>query len=247
MNKEREKLILEKIIKEKKVYVKELAREIYASEPSIRRDLQHLEKQGYLKRVHGGAILEESNNSAMKIPFVIRELEESDEKLKMAKKAAELVHDGYTIMLDGSSSAYNIIPFLSGKSKLTVITNGIRALQRAGEYNINVYSTGGHFLPSCQTLVGEEAHKMIESFNADILFFSCRGLSEDGILTDFSIEEDTARQYMLRHARIKVLLCSGQKLGKKYMHTLCTTNDIDYIISNVPIPDGLKDKELQAQ
>lgn len=61
MNKEREKLILEKLIKEKRVYVKALASEIYASEPSIRRNLQSLEKQRFLKRIHGGAILEENN------------------------------------------------------------------------------------------------------------------------------------------------------------------------------------------
>ncbi len=244
MNKEREKLILERIIKEKRVYVKELAKEIYASEPSIRRDLQSLEKQGFVKRIHGGAILEESHASAIKIPFMIRELEQSDEKLKMAKRAAELVQDGYTIMLDGSSSAYNIIPFLRGKNNLTIITNGIKALQRAGEYNINVYSSGGHLLASCQTLVGEEAHRTISSFNADVFFFSCRGLTEDGVLTDISIEEDTARQYMLRSSKTRVLLCNSKKLGKRYMHTLCTKEDVDYIISDVPLPNGLKDKEL---
>ncbi len=244
MNKEREKIILEKIIKDKRVYVKSLAREIYASEPSIRRDLQNLEKQGFLKRVHGGAILEESSTSALKIPFVIRELEQSDEKLKMAKKAAELVRDGYTVMLDGSSSAYNIIPFLSEKSNITIITNGIKALQRAGEYNINAFSTGGYLLPSCQTLVGEAAHRMISSFNADILFFSCRGLTEEGLLTDFSIEEDAARQHMMKRSKTKVLLCSSNKLGKKYMHTICTKDDIEYIVSDISLPEALNDKQI---
>ncbi len=244
MNKDREKLILEKIISEKRVYVKDLAKEIYASEPSIRRDLKSLENQGLLKRVHGGAILEESNTSRMKIPFLIREMEQSNEKLIMAKKASQLVKDGYTIMLDGSSSAYNIIPFLTVKHDLTIITNGIKALNRAGELGINIYSTGGLLSPSCLILTGSEAHKTINSFNADICFFSCRGLTEDGLLTDISIEEDTARQLMISRARTKVLLCGSKKIGKKYMHTLCTKNDIDYIISDVPLPEALADKEF---
>ncbi len=239
MNKEREKIILEKILKDKKVYVKKLAKEIYASEPSIRRDLQSLEKQGFIKRIHGGAILEENNTSNMKIPFIIRELEQSNEKLEMAKKASELVNDGYTIMLDGSSSAYNIIPFLTGKRNITIITNGVKALTRAGELGINAYSTGGHLLASCLSLVGEEAHKTIESFNADICFFSCRGLSEEGLLTDISIEEDVARQYMLKNSKTKVFLCNSAKIGKKYMHTLCSVDDIDLIISNVKLPESL--------
>ncbi len=243
MNKEREKLILEKLIKEKRVYVKKLAREIYASEPSIRRDLATLEKEGMLKRIHGGAILDESNTSRMKIPFLIRELEQSNEKLLIAEKASKLVKDGYTIMLDASSSAYSIIPFLSGKDNITIVTSGVKAITRAGEYGINTYSTGGHLLPSCLSLVGEEAYKTINSFNADIFFFSCRGLTEDGLLTDISIEEDAVRQLMMKRSKIKVLLCNSGKIGKKYMHTLCDENDIDYIISDIKLPEALRDKE----
>lgn len=243
MNKEREKLILEKLIKEKRVYVKDLANEIFASEPSIRRDLQSLEKQGFLKRVHGGAILEENSNSNMKIPFIIRELEQSNEKLIIAKKAAELVTDGFTIMLDGSSSAYSVIPFLRNKKNLTIITNGIKAVTRAGEYGINAYSTGGKLLPSCLTLVGDEAIKTVSSFNADIFFFSCRGLTADGQLTDISIEEDTIRLKMMKNANTSVLLCASKKIGQKYVHNICTKDSIDYIVSDIELPDSLAEKE----
>ncbi len=231
MNKEREKLIIEKLIKEKRVYVKDLAREIYASEPSIRRDLQSLEKQGLIKRIHGGAILEESASSKIKIPFFLRELEQSDEKLIMAKNAAELVNDNDIIMLDSSSSAYALIPFLATKNNLTIITNSVKSVIRAGEYGINAYSTGGHFLSTCQSFVGEEAHSIIESFNPNILFFSCRGLTWDGLLTDFSIEENLIRRKMLKKAQKKVFLCNSVKVGKKYLHTLCKSEEIDFIIS----------------
>ncbi len=243
MNKEREKFILEQLIRDKRVYVKDLAREMYTSEPSIRRDLQSLEKQGFLRRIHGGAILEENSTSGMKIPFALRELEQSKEKLLMAKKAAALIHDGDTIMLDASSSAYNILPFLTDKSNLTIITNGIKALTGAGEQHIHVYSTGGHLLSSCQALVGEEAHKTIASFNADIFFFSCRGLAQDGTLTDISIEEDIVRQHMMRQASKVVFLCNSRKIGKRYMHTLCHATDVDVIISDVTLPEGLQNKQ----
>ena len=60
MNKEREKLILEKLVRQKKVTVKEIAKELYVSEPSVRRDFISLEKQNLIKRIHGGAIIEET-------------------------------------------------------------------------------------------------------------------------------------------------------------------------------------------
>ena len=235
MNKEREKHILQKILKSKSVTVKELARELYASEPSIRRDLTALEAQGFIRRVHGGAVLEERSDSLVKIPFVMRELENSDAKLIIAKKAAELVSDGDTVMLDASSSACALIPFLAKKSNITVITSGVKALTRLTEYGINTYSTGGHVIASCLSLVGADACDTLASYNADIAFFSCRGVSDDGMLTDISIEENTVRQAMIKRAKRAYLLCASEKFGKCYMHNLCHADDIDGVISETDL------------
>lgn len=235
MNSERQKQILEKLLIHKKVTVKDLAKELYTSEPSIRRDLTDLEKQKLLKRIHGGAILEENGNSALKIPFVIREMEQADAKVIIAKKAIELIKDNDVIFLDASSSAYNLIPYLPLKNNLTVITSGVKALTKLGEYNIKTISTGGELMPSCLALVGEEAYKTIERINADIAFFSCRGLSDDGYLTDISPAENYVRQKMMEHAKQAFLLCAGEKVGKKYFHNLCTTRDISGVISETDL------------
>ena len=80
MSTEREKQILEILLKEKRVGVPQLAKALFVSEPSVRRDLQSLEKKNLIKRVHGGAILEESALSKNKIPFLIREYEQSGAK-----------------------------------------------------------------------------------------------------------------------------------------------------------------------
>ena len=180
MNKEREKSILEIAIKEKAVTVKNLAQRLYSSEPSIRRDLCSLEKQGLLKRTHGGAVLNENALNEIKIPFLIRELEKSDEKIKIARIAAELVEDESVIFLDASTSAYFMIPFLAEKRNLIVITNGIKALTALSENNISCIGTGGEVINSCLAFVGEEAHRTIERYNANFCFFACRGISEDG-------------------------------------------------------------------
>ena len=233
MDADRRKRILEKVLIQKSITVKDLAKELYASESSIRRDLAELEKEKLIKRVHGGAILEENGNSAMKIPFMIRELEQIDAKIIMAKKAIEYVHDNDVIFLDASSSAYNIIPYLPLRNNLTVITSGVKALSKLGEYNIKTISTGGELLPTCLALVGEEAYKTIERFNADVTFFSCRGLSEDGKLTDISPAENYVRQKMIQHSKNAFLLCAGEKIGKCFHHNLCHVSEISGVISEV--------------
>ncbi len=231
MNKDREKKILEEILKNKKITVKEIAKKLYASEPSIRRDLVSLEKQNLIKRIHGGAIIEENGISATKIPFVLREMEQSDAKVIMAKKAAELVCDNDVIFLDASTSAYNIIPYLALKNNITVITCGIKALNKLSEYNIRTICTGGTLIPSCLALVGDDAYTIIEQNNADIFFFSCRGLSDDGYLTDISEQENYIRRKMMKNAKKTYLLCASEKFGKKYYHNLCHKDDIDGIIT----------------
>ena len=230
MNKEREKSILEIAIKEKVVMVKNLAQRLYSSEPSIRRDLCSLEKQGLLKRTHGGAVLNENALNEIKIPFLIRELEKSDEKIKIARIAAELVEDESVIFLDASTSAYFMIPFLAEKRNLIVITNGIKTLTALSENNISCIGTGGEVINSCLAFVGEEAHRTIEHYNADFCFFACRGLSEDGRLTDISQPENLVRLKMLEHSKQSFMLCTSDKMNKLYYHNLCSADDISGII-----------------
>jgi len=232
MNKERERSILEIMLKEKSVTVKGLARALYISEPSIRRDLAELERQNLIKRTHGGAVLEETALSKNKIPFLVRELEESHGKLVIARRAAELVSDNDVIFLDASTSAYCVIDFLTEKKNITVVTNGVKALIKLAEYGINTVSTGGALVPSCLALVGEEAYKTVETLNADVAFFSARGLSDDGLVTDISPEENYVRIRMIANAKRAYMLCTADKRGKKHFHTLIKANRLDGIITD---------------
>ena len=118
MSIDREKQILEILLKEKKASVSQLAKALYVSEPSIRRDLQSLERQNLIKRIHGGAMLEENALSKNKIPFLIREYEQSGAKSVIAKEAIHLIHDNDVIFLDASTSCYYLIPFLASKRNI---------------------------------------------------------------------------------------------------------------------------------
>lgn len=231
MSIDREKQILEILLKEKKVRVPQLAKALFISEPSVRRDLQSLEKQNLIKRIHGGAILEETALSKNKIPFLIREYERSDAKTRIAQKAIDLICDNDVVFLDASTSCYYLIPFLASKRNLTVITNGVKTLIKLAEYGIHTISTGGNLINSCLALVGEEAYKTIETYNADIALFSCRGVSEEGYLTDIAPEENNVRKKMIKNAKKSYLLCANEKIGKSYFHNLCHQDDISGVIT----------------
>jgi len=230
MNIEREKQILEILLKEKRATVAQLAGALFISEPSVRRDLASLEKQNLIKRTHGGAVIEETALSKNKIPFLIREYEQSSAKIRIAQKAIDLVHDNDVVFLDASTSCYYLIPFLASKRNLTVITNGVKALAKLAEYDITTFSTGGALVNSCLVLVGEEACQTIDSFRADVAFFSCRGVSEDGYLTDIAREENIVRKRMIQNSQKAYLLCATDKFGKAYYHNLCHKEDITGII-----------------
>ncbi|MGM9625067.1 MAG: DeoR/GlpR family DNA-binding transcription regulator [Eubacteriales bacterium] len=230
---ERQKLILNMLEQNPNRSVTELARTLYVSEPTIRRDLTSLEKHGLVTRVYGGAHLTNKKGPAdSEIPFFLREKERSLTKTEMGRRAASLVEDGMVLMLDGSTSAYNIVPFLTPYKDLIVVTSGAKTALALAELNINTYSTGGKMIVHSFSYVGEQAENFVRRINADILFFSCRALSDDGRMTDVSVEEVNLRRVMFGSAKKKVLLCDSSKLGKICFYNMGTLDEVDAVISD---------------
>lgn len=205
-----------------------LAEKLHISEPTIRRDLDFLEKSGKIRRTFGGAVLCHDNNK--QVPLSLREQENRPIKERLARESAALIHDGDTIFIDASSTASGIIPYLQDFKDLTIITNSPRNSIRLAEMKIRSFSTGGILLESSVAYVGSSAERAVSNFNADLFFFSCRGVSDDGILNDSSLEETELRKVMLHQSRKRVFLCSSDKLGQKYLYNLCSHRDVDKMI-----------------
>ena len=119
-----------------------------------------------------------------------------------------------------------------------MITNGIKAALELGKMHIKTLCTGGTMIDNSFSLVGHHAEGMIESICADIMFFSCLGVSAAGMINDTSIEEARLRQTMFKHAKRKVLLCDSSKFGKEYFYNLCPLSSIDAMISEIPLPEA---------
>lgn len=216
---------------EKKDYtVKELAKALFISEPTVRRDIVVL-KEKDLVTCRRGIVSLKANSPDKRIPIFIRNLENQDAKIKIAEKAAKHIKDGNTIMLDASTSAYCLLPHLSKFKNLFVITAGAKTAIDLAAMGVKTLCIGGEMALESYSYIGCDAERTLNLYNADIAFFSCRGLTEDGVATDNSIMENSIRRIMIKNSQKSILLCDKSKLGEKYLNTLCTSNEISEIIT----------------
>ncbi|MBR5231321.1 MAG: DeoR/GlpR transcriptional regulator [Clostridia bacterium] len=231
---ERREKILSYLEKKRTATVRELAGVLYISEASVRRDLEALEKAGQVRRIYGGVVLEKFHNAV--VPLGFRESEHSQIKEELARRAAEMIGDGDTVMLDASSTVRRMIKYLGGKRGIKIITNNLRIFSDELPSDVQLYCTGGLFNAQNALFFGAGAERYLRSINADKCFFSSQGISEDGRISDASEEETALRRVMLSRAERKIFLCDGSKLGIKRMFTLCGREDVDEIICNVKLP-----------
>lgn len=236
MKETKEKQILEILQTQEYATVLELASILSTSTSTIRRMLEALQSKGLVTRTHGGVKLNGEN--AFSPSFSFRIHQNSFEKKKMALAAIKLIKSGDVIFIDGSTSAFYIADYLKEFQNIRVITNGIDTLSLLSKNNILAYSTGGQISSeNPSVLVGRYAEDLIGNFHADIAFFSAQSMDSNGEIYDCFEDENFLRRAMIKNAKVKVFLCDATKIGKTSPYHLCSAKDVDYIVSNQPLPD----------
>lgn len=233
----RHKQILDLLEKNGAVSVRALTKELYVSEPTVRRDLAELEKAGAIKRTFGGATSVLDTNK--QVPLFIRESMNSTAKSEICRQAAKLIKDGSTIFIDGSSTAQYLVKYLSGFKDLIVVTYSIKTAELMCKNHVKTYCTGGLLMENSLVCTGSDAIDFAQKINLDICFLSCKGLDLDGRLTDTSDEETAIRRAFLQQSKTKVFLMTNEKIGNRYFHTLCHSTDVDYIFSDAQLPQSI--------
>ncbi len=223
-----------KILHQKKhATVEYLSKHIFVSCVTVRRDLREMESMGLVRKNYGGVSLLEHDNKI--VPLSLRERDRLHEKSIIARQAVSLIHEGDTVFMDGSSTVQRMADYLEDGLKITVLTNNIRLAIMLCEKGITVYCTGGLLLNQSLACIGTFTNRMVESVNADLMFFSAQGLSENGTITDFSEAETNLRQLMLRQSKHRYFLCDSSKLSKSFLFTICHMDDIDQVICDKDI------------
>ena len=227
---ERQMQIYEFLAANKFATVEQLAARYFVGPASIRRDLKRLEDQKLIRRTHGGAMFLEGPSS--EIPAAVRQKEQAGAKEAIGRLAAALVRDNDTIFLDSSTTVQAMIPALLEK-KLTVLTNSLPvslALSQSPE--IAVYLCGGLVRHNEQSVTGPLAARFAGEFAVRKLFFSCRAMSPDGELWDYSEPEALLRRTLLERAEQAYFLCDHGKIGGRAFHHVCACRDLTGLVTD---------------
>ena len=214
--------------------VKELARTIFISEPTVRRDLIRL-KEKNLVICERGRVRLKTGAAEQNLPFLIRACERLDEKLAIAAKAIEVVKDGDTIMMDGSTTVQCLIPYLLKRKKIVVVTTSPRTALELSTSGIQCACTGGVMYRKGLFCYGPYAEEILKHYYADVAFFSCAALDSDGTASDTFLYANTQRRIMIENSKKQYLLCDSSKLHRRLNHTLCNVKSLDGVFCDLPL------------
>ena len=208
-----------------------LAEKFDVSMETIRRDFNELEEAKMIRRVHGGAVL--YTEYGIEPDYTYRTAENYNEKYRIGKRAAEMVKDGDSIIIDIGTTTLEFTRFLKEKKNLTVLTNSLKiAYELMTEKNISVILLGGKVRLGEGTTSGYWAEDMIDGFFADKLFLGTGAISPESGIMDYHIEETNLRRHFIKRSKQVIALADYSKFGVKAMNQVCKSEDLDYIVTD---------------
>lgn len=207
---ERKRLIEERIAQDSVVSLEELVKLLDTSESTVRRDLDELEAEHKLRRIHGGAeriqpLQEELTNQQKSIKNV-------QAKQKIAEAAANLLDDGDVIFIDAGTTTELLLDRL-GEKDITVVTNSIHHAVKLVDKNIKTIIIGGDVKSSTDACVGPFALQQIAELNFDKAFIGMNGIDEHYLTTPDMAEAAVKRQ-IIQNSRMTYVLADASKLGQ---------------------------------
>ena len=217
---ERRKQILEQVHKDKKVIVSELSKQFHVSEETIRRDLEKLADEGHVIKSYGGAVN-------------VRWKSNSVGKQKIADLISHEIQDGDHIFLDASTTAVFIAKNIKNKQHLTVITNSIENLLELSDITEwDIISTGGSLKAGSMSFLGIRAAESIQTYNADKVFLSCKGLDIEKGVTEGNDEASSIKQSMIQSAKKVYLTVDSSKFDRVAFSKTCPLSRLDVVVTD---------------
>ncbi len=237
--KNRTNQILEILTKENKVDVVTLAKQMTVSQVTIRKDLDILEKKGIIQREHGYALLCSQDDINGRIAY------HYEEKFKIAKKAADLVENGQTIMIESGSCCALLADYLTQTKKdLTIITNSaFIADYIRKKSHFQIILLGGIYQHDAQVLVGPMIQSTVQNFYVDLFFIGTDGYSSKTGFTNRDQMRAQAVQDMAKQAEHVIILTESEKFNKHGTIPMNLKNNPLTVVTDTLISDQIL-KEL---
>lgn len=243
---ERKKYITKALEEKGVISIKDIAATLNTSEITIRRDFEKLEREGYLIRVNGGAVLNTKNEDSyetVELSVKQKKIQNSDKKIKVANRAAEFIRDGDCVFIDCGTCMIPLIKLLANR-KITIVTNNITILQYLNNPIAEVFVIGGRYNSTYEMNAGSTAEEYMKTFHFDYSILGCAGIDlQTGDIYTSALDGYIMKKAALEQCDNSLLLLDSTKLSKKSLvkftniqsihHIICDTTDV----KETPYPD----------
>jgi DeoR family transcriptional regulator, aga operon transcriptional repressor len=229
LSSERRRIILARIGKEGRVLVCDLVQDLDVSASTARNDLNVLAREGLVHRTHGGAF----KIGAVPAEIVQRLKLEAEAKTALAVRAASLVQEGQSIILDAGPVSASIARRVKHIRNLTVITNALAiAFELADAPGVEVIVTGGVLRRHSFCLVGQLTEQALDELAADIMFIGVNAIDPDFGYTTPNLLEAQAIQQMMKVAGEVIAIAEASKFGKRSLALVCRPEEVDKVVTD---------------
>ncbi len=213
-----------------RVSVVELSEQYQVAQETIRRDLVKLEKNGVVRKIHGGAI---SSQNKYEQSLAARFAQDIPQKHKLARVAADLIPPGSTLFIDFGTTTNVFAEHVKERSDLTVFTNShLIAATLSENSTCEVFVLGGRYDHQIKANLGPMVIEGIGHFFADFAVIGIGGI-ETGIgFSDQNIDEATIARAMIARSTQSVVLADPSKFNRHGVAHVAEFHQIDYLVTS---------------
>ncbi len=234
--KKRYSMILKVVSDGHEATVSELSNVLKVSPATVRQDLTILEQMGFLQRVHGGAVLNETDiiSNRMAINY--------NEKLRIAQQAASYVNAGDTIFVESGSVNVLFVREISKARNITIITSNAFIAHEINQQNgLQVVLIGGLYQKESESVVGNLACLCIDNLNYGKTFIGVDGFSKKTGFTGRDIMRAEIVAKIIKKSNDVFILTDSSKFGKIFISKYCDISEVNHVITDAAISSEYKE------
>ena len=213
LGEERQQAILAAVEQRHSVSVQELMQLLDISESTIRRDLNALDKEGRLVKVHGGAMAIGGSFHVKDDAVEYRKEINREEKIEIARYAAALIKDQDVVYMDAGTTTELMIDYITAKNVIFV-TNSFAHAKHLSQKGYKTYILGGEFKPVTEAYVGEEAIISLDKYNFTKGFWGANGVTKSNGFTTPDVKEAMVKKKSMQKTKERYVLCDSSKFGE---------------------------------
>ena len=213
LGEERQQAILAAVEQRHSVSVQELMQLLDISESTIRRDLNALDKEGRLVKVHGGAMAIGGSFHVKDDAVEYRKEINREEKIERARYAAALIEDQDVVYMDAGTTTELMIDYITAKNVIFV-TNSFAHAKHLSQKGYTTHILGGEFKPITEAIVGEEAIISLDKYNFTKGFWGANGVTKVNGFTTPDVKEAMVKKKSMQKTKERYVLCDSSKFGE---------------------------------